>query len=299
MNLWIMTIPDDPAELARWLERQLVGLSLPELVAELTAIHGRAESPLSLGDWFGILRNDVLARGLGVVGPDRIGLLLRHPKLLYELQDVVLSEGGRYWDELPRDADVSDSVNRSWNRLADQLTPAPAPHRPVVQPAPATAWYRRPWLVSMATAAAVLIAVWGYSHVSQSPVPPTPVAAGWGWSKPGAVPAEGPASAYLARLAEGGQEWFNKRPDDRAGLAKRIGEMRQGCTGLILATHQPLADADRKWLVDKCRDWAKKFDLHLSDLEAGKSVEVVRAEMDATVDKLVGALKKRSAELSA
>jgi hypothetical protein len=102
------------------------------------------------------------------------------------------------------------------------------------------------------------------------------------------------APAYLNRLADEGDEWFAKRPEDAASLAKRLNEMRQGCSTLILATHQPLKNEDRQWLVEKCRAWAKNFDQQLADLEQGKDPALVRSEIDTTVNRLVKALRERA-----
>ena len=48
MNLVVATIPENPAELAGWLERRLVGLGLDGLVAELTALHQPASADASI-----------------------------------------------------------------------------------------------------------------------------------------------------------------------------------------------------------------------------------------------------------
>jgi hypothetical protein len=106
------------------------------------------------------------------------------------------------------------------------------------------------------------------------------------------------ADRYLNGLADAAEDWFKKRPEKPADLARRLNEFRQGCSTLILAPHQPLAAKDRQWLVDKCRAWAVKLDRHLTDVEAGKDVLQVRREADETVEKLIAALRTRAAEVS-
>ena len=83
-----------------------------------------------------------------------------------------------------------------------------------------------------------------------------------------------------------------------AALARRLHEMRYGCDVLQKASHDPLAEPDRTWLLGKCRDWAAKFDQQLADLEQGKPLNVVQESADATVRKLVGALKDRAGKVS-
>jgi hypothetical protein len=111
--------------------------------------------------------------------------------------------------------------------------------------------------------------------------------------KPNASP-----SVYLHALADAAGDWFSKRPNDAPGLARRINEMRRGCSTLILAEHRPLSDADRDWLRERCRAWAGKFDKSLAELEGGKDVRKVRAEMDATVNQLIKAIRARAAQVA-
>src|SRR5207253_3173371 len=105
----------------------------------------------------------------------------------------------------------------------------------------------------------------------------------WGWSRPGALPGDVPAPAYLDRLADAAAEWFARRPDEPLALARRIAEFRQGCSVLILAEHKPLSAEDRRWLVVRCRAWAGALDRHLAAVEAGRDPARVRTEVDETV----------------
>jgi hypothetical protein len=122
-------------------------------------------------------------------------------------------------------------------------------------------------------------------------------APGWGWNKPanGAPPS---ASAYLASLEQGAQDWFKKRPDDRIGLAQRLLEFRQGCDKLILVDHPALAEVDRRWLVRRCRNWAGQLDRHLANLEGGNDILQVRNEIDKTVREITESLKARADDLA-
>ena len=98
MRLHALEIPDDPAELPGWLERQLTGLDLAALVAELEAVHGPGAVPTpTLPDLLGERRDAVLSGGLGVLPTDSLRPLLRHPELLLELQELVLHVGTNEW----------------------------------------------------------------------------------------------------------------------------------------------------------------------------------------------------------
>jgi hypothetical protein len=115
--------------------------------------------------------------------------------------------------------------------------------------------------------------------------------------KPDALPQDQGAHAYLDSLADAAEQWFNRRPEDAAGLAKRLAEMRQGCSTLLLADHRPLAEEDRVWLRTRCRDWAVKLDGYLAAVERGQDVNQVRSQADATIRQAAAALRTRAQEV--
>ncbi len=291
MNLVVATIPDNPVELASWLERRLAGLELDALVAELTALHRPGPDDTNLEQLLGPLLETIYRDGLSCLPREVLSRLLTRPALLLELQDRVLLHGGPYWDEVARSIPALQLlVERGAQRL-----PGTAPLPPRAQPMPAVPalpWYRRAWVASLATAATVLLAVasWLWFRPAQQPAGPT----AWGWDRPGALREDSAPGDYLNGLAGAAQEWSRQRPETPQALARRIGQMRQGCSTLILAEHRPLKAEDRKWLVERCRAWAARFDRHLADLEAGKDALEVRREMDQTVERLVQALRERA-----
>lgn len=297
MMLHALEIPDEPAELSGWLERHLVGPDLAALVAELEAVHPAApETGTSVQAVLGDRLEGVLRRGLSAVPPEVIQQVLRRPRLLLSLQDLVLEAGGDHWDRVGQASpDLESAVGRGWTRLEPFL--AAATGQPPVgrSISPPIVWYRRPPFVSLATAATVLLAVFVAQQFRPLPAVPTAVASsGWGWNRPGALPEDLPAEAYLNRLADAGEEWFRKRPEEPVALARRIAEFRQGCSMLILAEHRPLSAEDRRWLVEQCRAWASELDKHLTAVEAGRDPVQVRAEADETIRRLSGTLRART-----
>lgn len=290
MKLHVLDIPDDAAQLAPWLERQLVGLELGELVAELEAVHGTSPpKPKSLDEIAGSQLSAALQNGLSAVSPNVLRQLLTNPQALLELQERIFIDGGSYWSRVPATADVLDIVHGSWRRLEPTLT---TDSGPIAAPATISyrgrSWFAHPAVVSLATAAMLLVGLFVWDEFR------TTAPSGWGWERPGALAANVPPDEYLNRLANSADEWFKKRPESAPELAKRILEFRRGCTTLIFAEHQPLAAADREWLVERCRVWAGKLDDHLAQLEAGGSVQDVRTQADDTVNKLIAALRERS-----
>jgi hypothetical protein len=297
MRLIVMNIPDQAEALAGWLERQLVGLDLAELVAELQAIHAPADL-VTLDDLLGSQRLDVLNRGLSVLPTATIRNLLRHPRLLLDLQELVLEHGGPYWNQVDAGGEMELAMQRGEQRLlASLLEERPTVRVPVVRPAAAVqAWYTRPWVVSLATAAVVLLAVSSYLYWKWPTAPTNPggQAVAWGWNKPDALPQDLPAPQYLNKLADEAGEWSNKKPDDVKGVAERIKELREGCARVMLAPHKPLKDADRVWLLDRCHAWVQKLDEQLAALDKGEEPVKVRTEVDTIVTNLQKALRKRA-----
>jgi hypothetical protein len=100
--------PDDPRAWAPWLEEHLAGLGLAELVEHLKArvptASGNHRAPhLSIKEVLGGRLADVLEYGLSVLPP---ALLREHflegSERLYELHELVFTEGGAYWEDLLR-----------------------------------------------------------------------------------------------------------------------------------------------------------------------------------------------------
>jgi hypothetical protein len=287
-----LDMPEDEAELPAWLERQVVGERLGALVAELEAIHGPPARTASLDQALGDRRDAVLRDGLSSLPPDRLGLLLRQPRLLLQLQELVLVSGGPHWETLAAaQPEHRDALARGRVRLPGQASATPR------------TWHLRRWGVGLAAtaAAALFLAAFlipGRPGGRPQPAPPPATASGWGWNRPGALAEDLRPGAYLDHLADAAEEWFNQRPEGPVDLARRLGEFRQGCSVLILSPHKPLSAEDREWLVEKCRAWAAKLDTHLVSLEGGAEVPKVRDEADATIDKLIKALRDRAKSLA-
>ena len=301
MKLIALEIPDEATALPGWLEQHLVGADLGALVAELEAVHGPVAKALPLDQVLGRHRDHVLARGLGVLSANRLRQFLRQPRLLLDLQELILTSGGPYW--LHRAAAAAEhrpAVERGWQRLAATLAAegirtGAGPDLSAPTRAGRSHWPRLRWIVSLATAAAVLLGV-VFVDRWRGPHPGSGIAATteWGWNRPGALTQELPRGDYLNRLADGAEEWFHRRPEEPLALARRIAEFRQGCSVLILSPHRPLPAEDRAWLVEKCRAWAAELDGSLAAVEAGHDPREVRGQANATINQLIAALRQRA-----
>jgi hypothetical protein len=313
-TLHAFAIPEDDALLPAWLESMIAGPHLGELVSELEVLQAPdpsarrnvnlqfADEHMTLDKILGNRLSQVYDRGLGVVSSTALRRLFRYPHLLFELQTHVLAEGGAYWDQKLREStELTEMADAGWSHLTQALKTDDAnvlaeraarihtdksPTRPI-------RWFVAGMLSAAAVAVVVVVMrdrMHGPQHVA---------GAGWGWNRPDAFAADVSREDYLNALADGAQEWHRERPDTPQALARRITEFREGCSRLILADHRPLAPPDSSWLVDRCRTWAKKLDEHLVDIEAGKDLDTVRSQVDATVARLVQVLRDRAAHPAA
>jgi hypothetical protein len=311
MNLTMLEIPEETAELAAWLERQIVSDRLGELVAQLAIVQApAAPARASLKEALGARLPEALSRGLGPLSRTEIKRLLAQPRLLLELQEEVLLQGGDYWRTIEADLDsLQDAQRNGRRRLQEFLQTERWRHEE-------TAWQiitrrkdarnRVLQLTSLAAAAGILLTLmldhssgWNRRPEPQrQALPPvaqeSPPTQTWGWNRPDAMRPELSRADYLKGLARAADDWYGTQPTTRLELAARLNEFRQGCSRVILADHLPLTSADRDWLHDKCRQWAEKLNGHLAELEEGTSVKSVRADADRTVRALIAALRARA-----
>jgi hypothetical protein len=276
MKLLIAELPKNGAELAAWLEGHLVGLDLQALVAELSAVHGDVSQD-TLEKALENRMGEVMESGLSGLSSNLLGRLLRQPTLLLELQERVIESESPYWNGLATSKEMEAAVARGERRLRTYLKQEEKPRlrvRPVI------------WIGVAAAAGIAGLMIWNaWSNDGGSSRP------GWGWARSGALAQGGTDKEYFARLADEADEWFRNKPDSRDALAQRIREMRQGCTALLAANHRPLSPDQKTALNERCRAWDKKFAQQLEELAAGADVEKTRSEADATVEKLVRALR--------
>ncbi len=279
MMIQALEIPNDDAAVPHWLEQQLAGTGLSQLVAELRAVEATEPTP-ALNDILGPSREIMLEQGLAMLSAEQRGRLLAHPELLYELQELVYSSGGDYWLKLlTRDSDRR-AAQANWPRVQQAIDPTATPAYESMS--------RRSVVVAlMSLAAALLIGFFAMNSQRGLGM--------WGWNEPGVFDVALAKPAYLDHLADKAHEWYDAKPTTAPQLAARMMEFRESCDKLIAAPHPQLAAADRAWLREKCVLWSGKIDASIAKLNADPTqVAAVRTEMDETVNKLMSALRERA-----
>lgn len=282
MTIIITTIPDDPKEWAGWLEQQLVGLRLRDLIDELRLLPGSASTPLQgLLDQKQLLQ--VRERGLSVLSVNQVRALFGSPESLFELQEDVLLHGGDYWASLPTSAEVQSATDRVKMRLGKSLSTDERTTRPTAKSE--TGLRSRGLLMALTSVAALLFI--GFLTWQMQPH-----GSGSVLGQPGLLANDTSSSAeYLTRIADAGSEWFEQHPRDSAELITLLKNVSNDCQILIDADHKALTPKYRDWFVEKCKNWKNQFDTTLASLQSGQiTFEAAKAEADTTMMKLVNVL---------
>lgn len=277
----LLAMPEDPAAVPDWLDRQLLGPDLPALVAELRAVHRPGAKP-NLTAVLGRHRQAFLDGGLSALPTAVRSSLLRNPDLLLELPDLLYAEGGDFWFDAPLTAEEEARAARVAANVAAALKSEPRRG--------AGRWIERTgWVLAMA--AAVMVAVFVTRGWEQRPEPVA--AAGWGFNKIAELPRDAGAKVVFAKLADLADEWGKKPTDDRLALAKRLTEFRLGCS-VLQAADLPLPAAEARWVKGRCIEWAALIDGHLRDLDASGDVQAVRTAAKGTADAIARELRSRA-----
>ncbi|MEZ6126958.1 MAG: hypothetical protein R3C49_27895 [Planctomycetaceae bacterium] len=296
MTIHILTIPDDTAHWPGWLEQQLVGLHLSELIDELQVMKSSADSErapsASLSDLLPQQQlQQVCDQGLKRLDTDTVRMLLGNPECLLDLQELVLTNGGDHWKHVSRTAAHADAVDRIGRTLRQAIETEignDTSNVPLALLSPSVAnrgQSRRSLIWALTSAAVVLLAVTIWSGRESG--------SGRVLGRPGLLTAQNSSSAeYFNRLADAGNDWFQQSRDTRPELVALLREVSADCDILIQADHKVLTTSEREWFVTKCRNWKRKFDETLASLETGDlSVDDARQRADATMTKLVSVLK--------
>jgi hypothetical protein len=155
-------MPDDPAQLPAWLEGHLLGGDLHEIVTELGVLGGPADGqPVTLPQVLGDQAGDVLQLGLGCLSRGQLRQLMQRPKLLLDLQELVLEQGGEYWLTARVNEEVANQSQQTWQRLQETIreetkTMAAAATGSMTRDRRAWWWAATGWLAATAACVALL-----------------------------------------------------------------------------------------------------------------------------------------------
>jgi len=287
MNVIALTIPERPDEQISWLERHLLGPDLGLLAAELSAVHGDREPPESVAELLGPHKSALLERGLAALPRSTIRELMRHPAHLLDLQELVLIEGGEYWEQLLNRPEVTDAI-------------AAPPRNAAMPKGKSGTWrgYFAAALVSAVAVAAVFVVVDPVQWMRPKDVVQAKTERGW--NRADTFANEATATAYLQKVAKRSEEFSSSGEAGTEQVLARIGEFRTGCSRFLLASHSQLPPEMRDDLKKRCRKWSDELDKQRIALETDPSkAAVISGEIDALVARLAGVLRKQAEQLQA
>ena len=297
MSLVALEIPDDPLDWPSWLERELVGLRLGELIDELRVIAGKeATLSPSLSEILGGSSREVCELGLSALSREQFASFWNHPERLLELQALVFTSGGMYWRKLELASKSNEAVERSWRELQGSLhNEQEAAPRPLFSTPRRT--NRRTWTTAtfagIAAIAAMLLAAAWLGLFS-------PQVDEWGWLRSDTFASQQTDAKFLELLAERAGEWDHRPRGHANELKLALTDFRKMCDLLQKSKLEQLTNqADRDWLKERCTKWAEKIDRHLSELDRDdKPVDVVSKEATETIHALQKALVNRAGTLA-
>jgi hypothetical protein len=272
-----------------WLERQLLGTRLSELIDELELI-SPAEGPgPTLDELIGEQWQALLSRGLSALEFDRLRQLIRNPQLLLELQEQVFINGGNYWQDLPVDEDVRSTADTVAKRVKAAIySSGETAVTPANQGISFSSPNRRLYVIFATLAASVLVAVGIRSLFLSEP------SVAFAWEHPDSLDSSLSATEYGETLSKSLEEWWANDPaESREELLNRLRRFRDGCETLVDARHPQLTGDQREQLVTKCKKWQVKIEQNLADVEkTNVKLVTIKQNSDKTIQATADALRQ-------
>lgn len=295
MNPVILDWPEDETDLWPWLESQLTSNCLRSLVQQLESFQQSSENNIPPLDAQQQLR-EVFGGGLpemlrsGLLGLDDatrqklLNCISRQPRLLLTLQEIVLCDGSDYWDKVSR-TDMSGKPSPF-----ELFRPSSLPQMSVASTTISTAKVEakdRRWLLALtALAATVVVGVTVWLLDSGSLANRTD---GQFFARRGLLETPSTEAELVVRIATSvRRDW---REFDGTFREKLLA-LRDSCDILLAARLDQLSDSKRKDLRERCQKWKSTLTEYLQQLDAQGDLDEIRANADATVDKLTRAIEQ-------
>ncbi len=304
MKLLLSDIPETHELTAEWLERQLVGMELSQLVTELGAVHKSKRSGDSVRTALGDdAINRVLQRGLKELSRDQLRKVMIQPFHLFELQELVFAYGGDYWRRRESELDLKQQVEADWRKMRAKL---PVQTLPLLPSTPSGSRWLVPGLAGVLLGAALgFVGCYLWLNGPEFPLkprtqsnvtsPPQVASSAWGWNKPDAVTAAATPQAYLDRLAALAEEWkavvpSASTPNRKLQLLIRLLELRAGCTRLSETNH-PVPPEQQKKLKATALQWCEKIDVLTQNTQKVDDITDVMPFIERFLADVVGELR--------
>lgn len=310
MSLRVLQIPDAIANWPAWLESELVGIQLYDLVQELELLSRTEPKTSSLDESLGESRQAVLESGLGSLSPSQLRTLLRNPQQLIELQELVFVEGGDYWQSVPRSDSLQTIVNQQWHALASELFESSVSKDQTIEPPPIVVAPERDapavglssdtnvdvrphsdspllgrrtvvWTALAALAACFLLTIIPLFRSSEG---------AQFFARASLQRSSLVGKDYLELVADTIRSDWNNQPSEPNGIRDQLIAIRDSCDVLLGSELGQLRPEVATELKTRCKKWQTKFNDALEQLASGADPNSVQAEANQIIRKLLEVL---------
>lgn len=310
MSVRMLQIPDQVADWPDWLERELVGFHLYDLVRELEITSRKESKSNSLDETLGESRQEVLQRGLKILTSSQLRGLLRTPQHLIELQELVFVEGGNYWHRIPRSDSHKKMASDQWASLAPKFSASQQSAAPTTVAPPIVAASQRAlplnsfsdqaddlsraatssrssgrrtllFVALAAIAACVLLVITPSFRTTNSKR---------FFARDSIQQSDLIDQAYLRMIAETIREDWDSHPEDSDRIRMQLIAFRDSCDVLLKDNLHQLRPEVAAELKTRCKKWRTKFDDALNQLAEGGDSAQVQADANQIVEQLLDVL---------
>ena len=286
MNTVALELPEDKSLWPTWFEQQLLGSDLRLLIRQLELMTGQSTSLPDGVAWeehllaeFSELVPGILSHGLSILSPADLQRLIRKPRLLLALQELVFIEGGEYWKNLQRSESSIQSIQLMQESfvLATKLEIAkPATSQNSIG---STKNSLKPFLYVSALAASFLLAIYFFPPASQ----------GRYFAREGLLTSAMQGNDFCKTLASAIREDWDPNAAEPV-FRRQLQELKDSCDRLINASLPQLEVKVASDLRNRCTKWKSSLTDMLAGLDSGRPVDDVRQNANELVERLVKVL---------
>jgi len=305
MSLLTFDLLNSQTDIVDWLENQLTGENLPDVVAELVGWNVAASQATSLNELLGDQVPGIVEGGLT---EEQSRKLLSAPRLLIDLQEQICLHGGAYWQNAGAIGEsgfssgmgtsIPPNLDRLLGFLESQESPVNSSSEPSVKSSkPRNAAVR--WVPQLL--AMVLLIGFAALLFNRGGEVKTALNSDWGLNDLKKLRSISSGPEYLDSVAVAMSDWIGQPPVDARDGAIRIQQLIDGCQNLIAAeelSRSPLDPETQKWLHTKCTAWIGKFSEELALINQKPDAwPEVSEHMKTKVEKAVATMREQAAKL--
>lgn len=281
-----LSLPENPEQLADWLEALLCSEDLTQAAIDWEVLAGgqRESAPISLASLSDAQLAEVDANGLKSLPEYTLRQLMASPVALLELQEHILATASPYWQTRLASPTATSTHEARWSQIEREL--ATRSQMPEAKKPPGDNRGQIWPVLGVVLALAASIAVGAFV------LQPSPTPKGWGFNQPGILETAQSEDQLLETLADAAHAWFNKQPQTREELATRLKQFDAGCQTLLSAKLAPLSPAAHQAVDAACQKTRQEIATYLTKLEQGSDLSAIQAAADQTMTTLEESLRQ-------